>query len=119
MNTGTTGTTTILDQLRESIRELDEEIRGEQARLTDLEARRYDLLAEEDRIRGDFLAMEWHRAEAALKREDTPEAREAVHRSFLRHMAAMHLRNGTVPTEGALASLIEAEMDAMRGEALQ
>jgi chromosome segregation ATPase len=104
---------TVLDALRESIRELDAEIDEERARLLDLEARRYDLVADEDRIRGDLLAMEWHKAEAEAKRSRTPEAAEAASHTFVRYMAAMHLRNGTVPGPGEYAASIEAAMDEL------
>jgi hypothetical protein len=112
-------TANILDAVRLSVRELDAEIAEEQKRLDDLQSRRYDLLAEEDRIRGDVLAMEYHRAEANLRRGRTPETTQAAHRAFVRHIAATHIANGTVPTPGLYAEDIEAEMDAQRGEVRQ
>jgi hypothetical protein len=108
-------TANILDAVRLSIRELDEEIAEEHARLDDLQSRRYDLLAEEDRIRGDLLAMEYHRAEARVRRERTPENTQTAHAAFVAHRAKQHLDRGTVPERGSYAAdEIEAALDALR-----
>jgi cytoplasmic iron level regulating protein YaaA (DUF328/UPF0246 family) len=105
----------ILDAVRQSIRELDAEIDEEEARLVDLRARRYDLAAEQDRIQGDLVAMDYHRAAARNLREGSAESKQAAHVAFVRHMAAQHLQHGTVPSAGSYAAdEIEAALDEMR-----
>jgi hypothetical protein len=64
--------------------------------------------------------MEYHRAEAKLLKGRTPETMQAAHRAFVRHIAAMHLANGTVPMAGGMyAEELEAEMDSQRAGAVQ
>jgi seryl-tRNA synthetase len=114
---GTNDTVTVLDALRESIREIDAEHRETQLHLAELDARRHELDEQIARIGGDALAAEWHRLGAISCRNRTPENEQAAHEAYVTHMAAMHLRHGTVPN--LYRDEIEARMDELRGGGLQ
>lgn len=59
-------------------------------------------------------AAEWHKQTAAWLRGDR-DANAKAHGAWLRHMAWMHLRSGTVPGEGSHAAAeIEQTMDELR-----
>jgi chromosome segregation ATPase len=116
------GTTevTVLDALRESIRELDAEIREEETHLDDLRARRCELRAEEARTEGHLLDMEAQLAEARWHREPNAANRQAMHVADVRASAAYHLRIGIVPTEHhPWRAEVEEEMDRQRAGGLQ
>jgi hypothetical protein len=86
---------------------------AEESTASALEAEAEIAIAEKDPLRA-----EWKRLEAEVIRESlrtvnySPDCRAAAHRAFIIHMAHMHLRDGTVPTEGDhMAREIEEEMD--------
>jgi predicted nucleic acid-binding Zn-ribbon protein len=115
-----TNETTVLDALRESIRELDQEIREEESHLDDLRARRCELRAEEARVGGRLLDMEACLAEARWQRAPTAENRQAMHVADVRASAAYHLRLGIVPSEHhPWLAEVEQTMDEMRGGSVQ
>jgi hypothetical protein len=107
--------TTILDALRESRREIREEIDEERARLTELEAREQDMTAEIAAIQGAPLDAAYCRARAAQMRNPTPETAAARHLAYVRLQADYHVRLGTVPADNDPdREAIEAAMDEMR-----
>jgi hypothetical protein len=106
---------TILDALRESRREIREEIDEERARLTELEAREQDMTAEIAAIQGAPLDAAYCRARAAQMRNPTPETAAARHLAYVRLQADYHVRLGTVPADNDPdREAIEAAMDEMR-----
>jgi hypothetical protein len=90
---------TVLDALRESRREIREEIDEESARLAELQAREHDMTAEISALQGYPLDAEYSRARAAQLRKPCPETAERRHRAYVRMQAASFVRLGTVPVE--------------------